>query len=67
MFAGYSQQLRDSQKVKATAEKVREPLVMLETDFSYFDKNKAHRNSKDGSKVVSPGPSWPCYITMTFT
>ena len=34
MFVGSSQQLRDSQKVKASPEKVKEPLVMMGTDFS---------------------------------
>ena len=51
MLPGFLQQWVTS-KVKAIPEKVRETLELLAMDFSNFDKYKAFRNSKDGSKLL---------------
>ena len=48
-----SQQLITFPKVKAIPDKVRERLELLGMDFSNFDKNKAHRNSKYGCIVTA--------------
>ena len=52
MLLGSSHQSRTLPKVKVTHEKVREMLELLGMDFSDFDKDKNHKNSKDGGKVA---------------
>ena len=59
-----SQQSIISPKVKVTPEKVGEKLKLLRMDFFNFDKYRANRNMKIGSKITTASV-WKVYVSLT--